>query len=182
MPLSIHQFIYPSIHPETAFLTQLSPFYTILHTLDFKINFLYFYCLNYHLFAENLYSLAIISLLRLNSKSPLLLGICIYVSVSYRHQKLMAKQNLAWPQKFCFLPMKFNTVKGITLYMVTSARKSSTAHEISTLSSIYSPVSNCRMRTPCHSGQCFDIFAPSLLCPPPPSCCQVLFASGRGCG
>lgn len=99
MPLSIHQFIYLSIHPETAFLTQLSPFYTILHTLDFKINFLYFYCLNYHLFAEKSVPLAIISLLRLNSKSPLSLGY-LYLCLRFlQAPKTHGKTELSLPPK-----------------------------------------------------------------------------------
>lgn len=97
MHLSIHQFIYPSIHPETAFLTQLSPFYTILHTLVFKIYFLYFYWLNYHLFAEKSVPLAIISLLRLNSKSPLSLGYLCFRFL--QAPKTHGKTELSLPSK-----------------------------------------------------------------------------------
>lgn len=177
----IHSSIYPSIHPETAFLTQLTPFYTIFHTLDFKIYFLYSYWLNYHLFAEKSVPLAIISLLRLNSKSPLSLG---YLCLPFPTGTKNSWQNRTLPdlKNFALFLWNLNAVKGITLHMVTCARKLSTAHEVSTLSFNYSPVFNCRLRTAWHSGQYFDIFALSLLSPSPPSCCQVLFASGRGCG
>lgn len=107
------------------------------------------------------------NLLRLNSKSPLSLWVSVSMSPFPTGTKTHGKTELSLTSKILLSSYETNTVKGITLHKVTCARKSSTAHEISTLSPIYSPASNCRMRTSlCHSWQCFDIFAPSLLCPP----------------